>query len=226
MLNLDERKKLHSKDYVDRFEKSQQITRLERLLDKVKLDSNFKVLDVGCGSGLIAQLICNNIDKYVGVDFSEEFISKAIKKNLLLSKSDIKFICSDIVEFCKNNKDAFDIAFAMDISEHVYDDEWINILKSVRESLRTGGKIYIHTPNRNFIVEQLKEKNILLKQFPEHISVRTPSENVSILHLAGFKQVNVEYVSHYNILKFLHIFSIIPVIGKYFKARLFINATK
>jgi hypothetical protein len=46
----------------------------------------------------------------------------------------------------------------MDFSEHVYDDDWLKILSSIKNSIKSGGSLYLHTPNSLFFVEQMKEK--------------------------------------------------------------------
>ena len=57
------------------------------------------------------------------------------------------------------------------------------------------------TPNADFFLERMKDKGILVKQFPEHIAVRTPEHNVALLSEAGFRIEHVRLLPHYNILK-------------------------
>ncbi len=90
--------------------------------------------------------------------------------------------------------------------------------------MKPNGKLYLHTPNPEFFLEIMKNKNIFLKQFPDHVSVRTPSENIDMIEKSGFKITKVKLISQYTIAKLLHPLSYIPWIGKYFKARNFIEA--
>jgi len=67
----------------------------------------------------------------------------------------------------------------------------------------------------------------LLKQFPEHIAVRTAIESKTLLEKVGFKNIKIIYLPHY--IKILSVFDFLkytPFCGKYFKARLMIICQK
>ena len=70
----------------------------------------------------------------------------------------------------------------------------------------------------------MKEGDFLVKQLSGHVAVRTPAHNVSMLEDAGFQVINLWLLPHYNIFKIFHPLSYIPIVGKYFKARIFIEA--
>ena len=72
----------------------------------------------------------------------------------------------------------------------------------------------------------MKDKNFLLKQFPEHIAVRTMEANAALLEQAGLQIVQARRLPHYNWLSILHPLSFLPVAGDCFAARLFIEAAK
>jgi hypothetical protein len=72
----------------------------------------------------------------------------------------------------------------------------------------------------------MKKKNFLLHQFKEHVAVRNINENIQMLKNAGFSDNKIILLSHYNVLKYLDFFKIIPYFGKYFVARIFIIAKK
>ncbi len=224
MLSENELKNMHGKEYVDSFIKLQSKFRLERLIDSIDLKPEYKVADFACGSGMLLPLVSDKVNEYVGVDFSKDFINAAEKNMEALSISNSKFVCGDIIDFCSLNQNAFDAAFAMDFSEHVYDKDWIKILLAIKGSLKPAGKLYIHTPNANFFLEKMKAKNFIVKQFPEHIAVRNPVENVFLIEDCGYTINKLKLIPHYNILRILHPFSFIPIVGKYLKARIFIEA--
>jgi hypothetical protein len=71
----------------------------------------------------------------------------------------------------------------------------------------------------------MKRHNFLVKQFPEHIAVRNLKENIDLLEKAGFQVSKTQLIPHYNILRFLHPLSFLPIIGRYFQARIFVEAT-
>lgn len=225
MKSITERKKLHGEEYVAVYKKKSPL-RLERLLQFMKLDGACHVADFACGNGMLMELIATKVKFYTGIDFSEPFIQAANEKKERLSIHNAVFLCSDINEFCQSHQKAFDVGFAMDFSEHVYDEEWGKILENIRKSLKLNGKLYLHTPNAEFFLERMKSANFIVKQFPEHIAVRTPEQNAAILRKAGFEVTRVLLIPHYNVLRFLHPLSYLPFMGKYFKARIFIEATR
>ena len=217
-------KELYGKKYVERFLKTQSFYRLKRLMKYVHLRKDFHVIDFACGSGMLLPHLAPNVTSYVGVDFSEEFIVEAKERKRVLGVTNAEFYCENIIYFCESHLESFDCAFAMDFSEHVYDDEWVKILDSIKKSLKPGGSLYLHTPNSLFFLELMKERSFILRQFEEHVAVRTPEENIKLLKTTGYKIKRVLLIPHYNIFRIIHLISYIPFIGKYFKARIFIEA--
>ena len=224
MKSSEELKEIYDEDYV-KFYKRKSPVRLERLIKYMKVDSTSNVADFACGNSMLMGLIAPKVDSYVGIDFSEPFIRAANEKKERLSIMNAEFTCSDINDFCMRHQNTFDVGFAMDFSEHVYDHEWVQMLISIRKSLKPNGKLYLHTPNAEFFLEKMKNKNFIVEQLSGHIAVRTPEHNTSILREAGFNVTKVWLVPHYNILRLVHLFSYVPIVGKYFKARIFIEAT-
>jgi 2-polyprenyl-6-hydroxyphenyl methylase/3-demethylubiquinone-9 3-methyltransferase len=226
MKSTEELKEIYGKEYVEQYAKTHSPFRIERLMKYVRLNSDYYIADFACGNGMLMPLIASKVASYVGVDFSEEFIREANEKKHLLGIANAEFFCSDINDFCDNHTESFDCAFAMDFSEHVYDDEWVKILISMRKSLKTGGSLYVHTPNALFFIEVLKDHSLFMHHHPGHIAVRSPDENTKLLIQAGYSIKKVLLIPHYNFLRFIHFLSYIPFFGKYFKARIFIDAIK
>jgi len=219
--------KLYNKDYVIRFEFIHRPRRFQRTLQYMQLGSNFIVADYGCGSGLLYPHLEGKIESYQGVDISSDFIETANnhKKNLGWQKA--YFYCEPIQSFCESRQNIFDAGFAFDFSEHVPDEEWVDILLSINMSLKPGGKLYLHTPNAQYFIEIMKRRNLLIKQISGHVAVRDAEKNVKMLKKAGFAKIKVGFIPHYNpFLSCWHILSKTPWVGKYFFARLFIIAEK
>ncbi|NTW87670.1 MAG: methyltransferase domain-containing protein [Desulfobulbaceae bacterium] len=221
-----ELKLLYKKEYVDDFLKNQSPVRLERLIQYVEVENDFCVADFGCGNGMLMPLLAPKVASYVGIDFSEEFIKETNAAKKIQEICNAEFICSEIKKFCNGYADFFDCAFAMDFSEHVPDDQLLEYLLSIKISLKRGAKLYLHTPNSQFFDEIMKEKSFLLKQLPGHIAVRSAEKITQSLIQAGYSINKILFLPHYNILKAIHILFHIPIIGKYFKARMFIVAEK
>ena len=79
---------------------------------------NIKILDIGCGGGLLSEPMCRLGAKVTAIDASEKNISIA-KLHAKKNKLKIKYICSSPEKLKINNK--FDVILNMEIIEHVED---------------------------------------------------------------------------------------------------------
>ena len=217
------RRQQHSGDYVRAYA-TKPFSRLRRLLPLMDLKANDRVVDLGCGNGMLAALVHDRVAEYTGVDFSDDFIKVAREKAAAGGMSNVTFTCQDIVAFCREHPGAFTVAAAMDFSEHVYDNEFVEIFSAARGALAAGGRLYLHTPNMDFFYERMKDTG-LAPQFPQHVGVRNAARNVALLQRCGFERSDVEvtYLPHYNVMRVRHPLSYVPGIGPWFKARLFIR---
>lgn len=227
MTDLDRQKRedMHGDEYVQKFTDEQQAARVSRLVRRIHLPEDARVLDVGCGTGLLATLLSSRYGKYVGVDFSEAMLQRARLRVQSQGLGSCEFLCMDAIEHMHASESVYDAIFMLDISEHVPDGEWSGIVAAAQHSLKPGGKVYLHTPNLSFILERLKQLGVM-RQFPEHIAVRDAKANAGFFHEAGFSNILCESLPHYNILRWLHPLSVLPLIGRYFAARLWIVARK
>lgn len=225
-LSQEELQELHGDEYAARFERTHGRRRLLQLVSRMQLNRNQEVVDFGCGNGLLAAEIHNRVQTYIGVDFSRPFIELAVARAVALGATNVRFVHSTIADFCRHNPERFDVAFAFDFSEHVYDDTWLDIARSIRYTLKHGGTFYVHTPNADFFVERMKTGQFLLKHSPEHVAIRSMADNVRLLESAGFEILNQQFVAHYNVLRFLHALTPLPFFGRFLQARLFITAAR
>jgi 2-polyprenyl-6-hydroxyphenyl methylase / 3-demethylubiquinone-9 3-methyltransferase len=224
--DVEERKRLHSGAYVQMYERKP-ISRIERLVPLMKLRGDESLADFACGNGMLLRLIHNRIAMYHGVDFSADFIESARRRAETHRITNCRFHCQDIAEFCSQHHGEFDVATAFDFSEHVDDVDFVRIFSAIRDSLKHGGRLLVHTPNLDFFMERLKDWGVL-RQFPEHIAVRTASANRALLRNCGFAedQIRAEGIAHYNVLRALHPLSRLPLLGGFLVARLVIECVR
>ena len=110
--------------------------------EKVPL-KNIKILDIGCGGGLLSEPMCRLGAKVTGIDASDKNINVAklhSKKNNL----QINYFCSSPEKF--KPKDKFDVILNMEIVEHVNNVDFF-LLKS-SELLKKDGLMFIATLNK------------------------------------------------------------------------------
>jgi len=88
------------------------------------LDSNIpvktKILDLGCGAGVLAAFLSINKRKVVGVDFSRTSLNYARKLKKKLCLSDTSFIKSDVLNL-KMPKETFDYTLCLGVLHHMED---------------------------------------------------------------------------------------------------------
>lgn len=210
-------KELFDQAYVENYPKD--LSRIKRLLKFVSLSKEAHVADFGCGDGKLAHLISDRVSSYVGIDFSEQFIAKAKKDNAGIKNA--VFICGDIADHCNSNPGRYDAAFALDTAEYVTDPEFCTMFSAIKISIKKGGRLYIHNPNSDFIIDILKKRNVIKPTFSGSLIGRGSKEFNLLLRSCGFKIKEEIRLSHYiGFLKVLHLFSYIPFIGKYFTARI------
>lgn len=125
---------IHHSVYISRNELWKQIEAAHFDILKREVEPNMKVLDGGCGYGRCAPLF----NKYVGIDFSPDFIQLAREKNpgkvfMQMDLTDIKF-----------ESGFFDIAFCISIKAMVEgnlgEEAWAPMLK---ELMRVANKVII-----------------------------------------------------------------------------------
>ena len=215
-------------EFIKRFNSNSELQqlRIQKLLKNLIFKGDEKVLDIGCGNGLLYDNIKDKISTYHGIDLSNNILKQFKKKIDNQFNHNVFLYNRDIKKFCSNYKDYFDKIFIIDFTEHVYNNELIEILKSSKYSLKERGELIIHTPNSDFFIEKLK-KYTPLKQNRGHIAVRNLSEYRLLFERVGLNIKSYKYLSHYNFkLKYFYLLSWLPIIGKYFRARLFIICEK
>ena len=105
---------------------------------------NLKILDIGCGGGLLSEPMSRLGAKVTGIDASEKNI-KIANAHLKKSKLKINYICAS-PESLKTTKEQFDVILNMEIVEHVDDVELF--IKKSSELLKKKGLMFVATLNK------------------------------------------------------------------------------
>jgi cyclopropane fatty-acyl-phospholipid synthase-like methyltransferase len=213
---------IYDERYVDVYD-PHAVQRMRRLLPLIELSGREVVADFGCGNGVLLELIAPRVREYVGVDFSEPFVRAAEARRAARGIQNGRFVRQDIVTFCAENPSRFDAAFAIDFSEHLYDDQFVTIFSAIRGALKPGGSLYLHTPNAAYFMERLKASGVLT-QVEGHVGVRDARAHQVLLAQCGFTNVEVHYLAHYlTVASKFHFLGALPLVGPLFRARLFLR---
>ncbi|MFH1134351.1 MAG: class I SAM-dependent methyltransferase [Nanoarchaeota archaeon] len=102
------------------------------------------VLEIGFGDGYGLNLIAPYGKKGIGVEVRDDLVSNATQKygnpNCIFQKYD-----GLDIDF---NDGSFDCVISFQVLEHIHDE--LRFLKEAKRVLKTGGKLYLSTPNRKY----------------------------------------------------------------------------
>lgn len=106
-----------------------------------------RVLDVACGSGYGAQVLCGaGACEYLGVDISEEALRLARSRYRVADN--VSFLRGDACSLDKVAGGPFDVIVSFETIEHLLEPE--RFLAKVHEALTPCGKFIVSTPNRSY----------------------------------------------------------------------------
>lgn len=175
-----------------------------------------RVLDLGCGNGLMAPEVIRLGGIYTGLDISEKLLNiakKTFSKEIIAKK--MKFVVGDAIR-PPFKKDNFDFIFSFAVMHHIPSEDFrLKFLKEIWRVLKPKGKAVIVNWNllndwsdkKYNITEQLKKiaseldagdvsvpwkatKGKIIKRYI-HIFLR--EEILSLARRAGFKKIKLSY---------------------------------
>ena len=152
------------------------LLRIRELVEEINPDS---ILDVGCGEGRFLGLLGNRIRK-VGVDLSPRPINFAQAFH-----PDIEFHCADANQL----KEEFDVVTAIEVLEHVRDEQVTNFLKILEKRIKESGKIIISVPTTVLPVSEKHYRHYtleILKQQLENSKINLEIGRVEYVYKSSF----------------------------------------
>ena len=114
-----------------------------KLKEKVKPLEKVKILDIGCGGGLLSEPMSRLGAEVTGIDASDKNIEIA-KFHARKDNLNIKYLCASPEKLNTNTK--FDVILNMEIIEHVKDVDFF--LQSCSKLLRKNGIMFVATINK------------------------------------------------------------------------------
>jgi 2-polyprenyl-3-methyl-5-hydroxy-6-metoxy-1,4-benzoquinol methylase len=157
---------------------------IDKYVDK---NINLKILDIGCGSGVMLTAL-EKLGQTFGMDMSDDAIN--FSKEIFNGKVEKGFL-PDQLPYEPN---FFNLITALDVIEHI--DQDIESLQAIHSLLSSEGKAVITVPAYQFLWSKFDDLN-------EHKRRYTLTELRTKLITAGF---TIEKISYYNTLLFPIVF--------------------
>ena len=169
---------------------------IQRILNKNKLNKT-KILDIGCGGGLISEEVSKLGADVTGIDFVKENI-KVAKMHAKKNDLNINYIVKDFEKEKITSK--FDVIIIFEVLEHLND--WESFLKKIRLNLKKNGILIISTINKNLISKffTLDIAENFLKWIPlnthNYYKFIKPEELEFFLSTNNFKQIKFKGLTY------------------------------
>lgn len=157
----------------------------EFIYPKLLLKGHSKVLDVGCGIGRWADLIFDKVERYIGIDFSEELIK--IARSRYQNSSDFHILPAQEVSPTLLNvpEKYFDRVIVAGVFLYMDDEDIIDFFSKCRKLVSENVIFYIREPLA--IKERLTLKGVWSDELQQYYySVYRTKEEMKKLICAGF----------------------------------------
>ena len=154
--------------------------------------NGLKVLDVGCGGGLLAEALNSKGAEVTAIDVTEANIEVAkLHAQKMQVKIDYRLVTAE--ELAQKESQSFDVVSCLEVIEHVPDPG--QLIKACSDLLKPDGQMFLSTLNRNprsFITAIVGAEyifNILPKGTHEWAKFIKPSELEGFMRDAGIKLI-------------------------------------
>ena len=161
--------------------------RLQYILSKCKLDGK-KVLDIGCGGGILSEELYKKGANVTGIDSSSKSISIA-KQHAEQQKYDIKYINKSIFEVTDLHD--FDYVICFEMIEHI--NKPYELIKKIDEISSKASGLFLSTINRNlksFLLAKIMAEyvlNYVAKGTHQYAKFITPYELTKMVENNNYK---------------------------------------
>jgi 2-polyprenyl-6-hydroxyphenyl methylase / 3-demethylubiquinone-9 3-methyltransferase len=115
-------------------------------VDRIAGLAGKRVLDVGCGGGILSESMAGRGAEVTGIDLGEKAL-KVAQLHKLESGVDVSYQLISVEALAEQQPESFDLVTCMEMLEHVPDPA--EIVRACAKLVRPGGSVFFSTLNRN-----------------------------------------------------------------------------
>lgn len=119
--------------------------RVAYIRDRCNLSSR-RVLDIGCGGGILSEALARAGADVTGIDAAEGPLSVA-KLHRAETGVEVNYELANAEDYAARSADSFEIVTCLEMLEHVPDPG--SVIEAIARLTRPGGDVFISTINRN-----------------------------------------------------------------------------
>lgn len=140
-----------------------------------------RILDVGCGVGFFLVEAKKRGWEVYGTEYSSAGIERCKEKNIFVKEGVLKASDFDYKQF--------DVITSFEVIEHINNPK--DEMTEISKLLRSGGLLYVTTPNFNSISRNLLKDKWAMIHYPGHLSYYTPNTLKRLMVNFGFKKKKI-----------------------------------
>lgn len=169
-----------------------------------------KVLDVGCGAGILTESLAEKGAQVTGIDLGEALITVA-QNHAEASGLAIDYQYIPLATFALEHQNMFDCVTCLEMLEHV--DDFAAVLQQISLVLKPGGRVFVATIDRTprSFIEAILGAEYVLKLIPNgthhYQQFIRPDELCRAMRNVGLNPIAIEGMKYHPVLK---TFSLVP----------------
>ncbi|MFC2078433.1 class I SAM-dependent methyltransferase [Candidatus Bipolaricaulota bacterium] len=167
---------------------------LDRLVEIAGPNADWRILDIGTGTGHTALAFASHVHEVIGLDLTEEMLSEARKLAKDRHVENVTFEIADVHRLPRNLDDSFDLVTCRRAAHHFSDIDLA--LAEMARTLRPGGLMLIDdrsVPEDDWVDETMHRLDYLHDE--SHVRQYRASRWIELLENAG---LSVELVEPYT----------------------------
>jgi 2-polyprenyl-6-hydroxyphenyl methylase/3-demethylubiquinone-9 3-methyltransferase len=179
--------------------------RLDYVDEKASLRGK-RVLDVGCGGGILSEAMARRGAEVTGIDLAPQTIEVA-ELHALENQLTIRYVREAAETHAAHSAGAYDVVTCMEMLEHVPEPD--SVLRALHELVRPGGDIFVSTLNRNlksylmavigaeYVLNMLPRGTHTYDRFikPSELSRWARAAGLSVMDIAGLAYDPIQHTA-------------------------------